>query len=31
MTCASGSNHTLTLSDDGVVYGFGCDSNGQLG
>ena len=29
-TCACGYGHTITLTDDGVVYSFG-DNNGQLG
>ena len=31
MACASGEYHTVTLSDDGVVYLFGRNNEGQLG
>ena len=31
MTCAIGSGHTITLSDDGFVYSFGQNDIGQLG
>ena len=29
--CATGGFHTITLSDDGTVYGFGWNDDGQLG
>ena len=29
--CASGSRHTICVSDDGIVYAFGCNESGQLG
>ena len=31
MTCSVGQSHTITLSDDGVVYSFGQNDEGQLG
>ena len=31
MACASGSDHTITLSDDGTAYSFGRNKEGQLG
>ena len=31
MTCTSGKDHTVTLSDDGVVHSFGRNNEGQLG
>ena len=31
MACAGGEYHTITLSDDGVVHGFGRNNYGQLG
>ena len=31
MACVSGSHHTITLSNDGTVYSFGINSEGELG
>ena len=31
MACACGYDHTITLSDDGIVHSFGENSKGQLG
>ena len=31
MACACGYNHTITLSNDGTVYSFGRNFNGELG
>ena len=31
MACSSGFNHTITVSDDGVVHSFGQNCDGQLG
>ena len=31
MTCCSGFNHTVTVSDNGKVYSFGLNRSGQLG
>ena len=31
MACANGSEHTMTLSDDGTVYSFGGNGKGALG
>ena len=31
MACASGENHTVTLSEDGTVYSFGSNKTGELG
>lgn len=31
MSCASGTKHTVVLSEDGVVFSFGENVNGQLG
>ena len=31
MTCVCGSEHTITLSNDGILYSFGRNSEGQLG
>ena len=31
MACACGKKHTITLSDDGTVYSFGCNAKGVLG
>ena len=31
MACTCGSEHTITLSDDGTLYSFGRNSEGQLG
>ena len=31
MACACGSEHTITLSDDGTLHSFGRNSEGQLG
>ena len=31
MACSVGCSHTVTLSDDGSLYSFGCDTNGELG
>ena len=31
MFCASGANHTISLSDYGIVYAFGRNNEGQLG
>ena len=31
MACVSGQEHTITLSDDGILHAFGRNSEGQLG
>ena len=31
MACACGSQHTITLSDDGTVHSFGRNEKGELG
>ena len=31
ISCARGSNHTITLSDDGILHSFGYNTYGQLG
>ena len=31
VSAACGDNHTICLTDSGLVYGFGCGSSGQLG
>ena len=31
MACASGENHTISLSDDGILHSFGRNTEGQLG
>ena len=31
MPCVTGENHTICLSDEGVLHSFGGNSNGQLG
>ena len=31
MSCACGYEHTITLSDDGTAYSFGCNEEGALG
>ena len=31
MACVTGESHTITLSDDGIVYSFGQNNYGQSG
>ena len=31
MACVNGESHTITLADDGIVYSFGNNAEGQLG